>query len=334
MHLASAPSSTHTPTQPTAHDGAELLELLSKARITIRNAAAPIDSPDVFPSEAVEQLRNLGVLRAPLPPHDGGLGWGTVMACIPALGAALQILGNASLSVGRIYEAHVNALTLIDRFADVSLRETCSSAVQGGHLFALWVAPSAEPVRLLQAGPTLRLAGTKAFCTAAGHATRAVVTVVDERDLERMVVVDSTHAGITCDPTPQMHGMKNTSTKRVRFDLEISRTQLLGDAGDYLREPEFSVGAWRTSAVTAGGLRALVDETIRQLRSRMRHTDPHQSARIGDMLIKSETTALWATAVAQCIATPSLHEQDVMSFVNLGRAAIEQACMDVIPLVQ
>ena len=37
--------------------------------------------------------------------------------------------------------------------------------------------------------------------------------------------------------------------------------------GDYLREPDFSAGAWRGSAVASGGLRSLVDLAAETLRA-------------------------------------------------------------------
>jgi hypothetical protein len=87
--------------------------------------------------------------------------------------------------------------------------------------------------------------------------------------------------------------------------------------------------AWRTLAVTVGGLLALGDEAVRQLRAR--HTDPHQAARIGQMPIHCQTAANWIDAV------PTRHQGEPKHFVvdiNLARFAIERACLEVIPLVQ
>ncbi len=89
-----------------------------------------------------------------------------------------------------------------------------------------------------------------------------------------------------------------SSTNPVTFNCQVPAEYQVGTEGDYLREPDFPVGAWRTSAVTVGGLRALVDEAVRQLRERGRHTDTHQAARIGQMLIHCHTAAVWIDAVA------------------------------------
>jgi alkylation response protein AidB-like acyl-CoA dehydrogenase len=310
-------------------DSADMLGRLEQERSVIRDARD--GAPDAFPVEPIERLRALGLLTAPLPAHDGGLGWGTERDGMRPLGAALQMIGHSSLAVGRIYEAHVNAIALIDRYGDVAVRESAWSSVRDGLLFGLWVSPSATPVRLTRDGTELRILGLKGFCSAAGVAARAVVTTLDEGGCDQMVLVDATRVDTQVGNQPGLHGMRNTATRPVAFDMPIRALDLIGGPDDYLREPDFSAGAWRTSAVTAGGLRSLVEETIGRLRGRGRHRDPHQSARIGQMLIRCKAAAMWADAMAEQAA---LAPADLAAFVGLGRIAIEQACLEVIPLVQ
>lgn len=175
------------------------------------------------------------------------------------------------------------------------------------------------------------LGGQKAFCTAAGFATWAVITAQDKQNLEQMCLVETTPVEIDTGVGGLLHGMQSTSTKAATFNCEVPLEHRVGRVGDYLREPDFSAGAWRTSAVTVGGLLALVDEAVRQLRARGRHTDPHQAARIGQMLIHCQTAANWIDAV------PARHRREpkhLVGYINLARLAIERACLEVIPLVQ
>jgi hypothetical protein len=172
------------------------------------------------------------------------------------------------------------------------------------------------------------------MCTAAGIATRAVITALDDNNDERMILIDAAQAEIDTDATLTLHGMRSTSTKAVMLDCEVSAENSFGRPGDYLREPDFSVGAWRTSAVTVGGLHALVDETVRQLQARGQHADPHQAARIAQMLIKTHTAALWIRSATQRIVSHHDEHDGEVGYVNLARLAIEQACLEVIPLVQ
>ena len=310
-----------------------LRDLLAQADL-IRPAARAPETRDLFPAEAIRRLRDAGVLTAPLPRAEGGQGWGTDDARNATFRAALMVIGHASLTVGRIYEAHVNAIRLIHRYGQAPVREDAWADVRDGHLFALWVAPSAEPVRLHRGAGGWRVVGRKGFGSAAGFATRAVVTAIDAQDgAEHMVLIDAGQAGIS-DVSPAMHGMRGTATRPVSLDIPVSAEQCIGEGGDYLREPEFSAGAWRTTAVTAGGLQALVEETAGQLRARDRHRDPYQSARLGHLFILSQNAAMWAAAAAERVATPGIDAADLTAFVNLARIAVERACLEAIPLVQ
>jgi alkylation response protein AidB-like acyl-CoA dehydrogenase len=311
-----------------------LLDALSAEQDGMRAQTCRPENRERFPAEIVDRLRDIGALTAVLPPQDGGLGWGTCAAGMVALGEGLMRIGAGSLAVGRIYEAHVNAAALIQRFAAPALREAAWSDLRDGHLFALWVAPGGEKLRATRHGEALRLTGRKGVCTAAGIATRAVVTVWDEADDERMVLVDTALLEVEEGVALQLSGMRNTSTKPMQFDLDIGADQFIGTADDYLREPDFSAGAWRTSAVTAGGLRALVEEAIRQLRSRGRHSGPWQAARIGQMLIHARTAAMWTRTVAEHAARPDIAAADLTGIVALARVAVEQACLETIALVQ
>jgi alkylation response protein AidB-like acyl-CoA dehydrogenase len=312
-------------------DSAALIGILSGEQ-ALSYRAAP-DS-DQFPEDMMDLLRRSGFLAAPLLRSEGGLGWGTENRGIIPLCAALQVLGSRSLPVGRIYEAHVNALALVMRYGSSQVRATASAAVRRGNLFALWVAPSAHRVKVFRSGSVLRLSGRKAFCTAAGFAASVVITAQNEDDLEQMIIIDASLANVEPDSVTALHGMRSTSTKAVAFDCEVTPEQFVGKPGDYVREPDFSVGAWRTSAVTVGGLQALVDETIRQLQARDRHTDPHQAARIGQMLMKFHTAAMWVRSAAERSMSDRDEPQHLTAYVNLTRLAVEQACLEVVPLVQ
>lgn len=312
------------------HDSTMLLGALLKERDAMRH----MRTQDHFPSAEIDRLWQLGVMGAPLPIFEGGLGWGTEIAGTFSLRAALQTIGYANLSVGRIYEAHVNALALIFRYGDTRIQAAAADAVRDGHLFGLWVAPADKPVQMFRSGSTLRIVGRKAMCTAAGIATRAVVTALDDNNDERMILIDAAQAIVDTDSSHGLHGMRSTSTMAMMLDCAVPAERGFGEPGDYLREPDFSVGAWRTSAVTVGGLQALADETIRQLHSCGRDANPHQAARIAQMLIKTQTAALWIRSAAERIASQHDEHEGEVGYVNLVRLAIEQACLEVIPLVQ
>ena len=198
------------------------------------------------------------------------------MVCIgnadsPALFRLLHLLGYADLSVGRIFEAHVNAIELIRQYGTPRQVEAAALAVQAGDLFALWVTDApAQGVRLSR---ELVLAGEKWFCSAADSATQALITAQTEVGNQMLLVARAAGVRVT-NKGVKLAGMRAAATGSVDFSgVAVHEDALIGAAGDYLREPTFSNGAWRSSAVALGGLAALIDTAKRRaVRAR-----PHRS---------------------------------------------------------
>ena len=128
----------------------------------------------------------------------------------------------------------------------------------------------------------IRLDGGKVFCSAAGHATRALVTATDDAGNSHMLVLAlGTGERVRTLESP-LQGMRAAVTGAVDFTGCIADADAcLGQPGDYLREPDFSAGAWRGSAVAAGGLQSLVEQTKDQLQAASRIDNPHQLQRLG-----------------------------------------------------
>jgi alkylation response protein AidB-like acyl-CoA dehydrogenase len=295
--------------------------------------AIELDRTGGFPSVDLAALRQLGALAAPVPAGAGGLGMGTEPEGAAALCDALRLIGRASLSLGRIYEAHVNALRLITRFGSPAQARAAADDALAGHLFGLWVTdPPDAPLRLTPGGT---LDGAKFPCSAAGQATRALVTA-ELPDGETRMLVIALPAGERADLSGwDTHGMRATRSGRMTLTgLRAGADAVIGAAGDYLRQPDFSAGAWRASAVALGGLEALLAETRHQLAARQRADDPHQRARIGEALIAQETARLWIARAAQLGEANAGDAEDVANYVNLARIAAEMSCLDAIRLVQ
>jgi alkylation response protein AidB-like acyl-CoA dehydrogenase len=263
---------------------------------------------------------------------------GTEGSGAAALLALLRLIGGANLSLGRIFEGHVNALQLVARYGHAEqVRQVAADAAEG-HLFAVWVTEAADPVSLTGAPPRLQLRGSKHFCSAAALATRALITAAPEAGPPLMLLVALRAGAREAGARARLGGVETTGmrgcgTGAVDLSgLEVQESAIIGQPGDYLRQPTFSAGAWRASAVALGGLEALADATRRQLLARGRDTDPHQRARLGRILIDVETAALWIAKAAR-IAEADEHEAgDVAGYVNLARCAIEAACLDTMRL--
>ncbi len=292
--------------------------------------AIALDRTTAFPSADIALLRALGALSAPIPETLGGLGMGTEPAAALALMDTLRLLGRGNLSVGRLYEAHVNALRLIMRLGSPSLRRQAAEDALAGHLFGLWVtdAPN-DPLRLARDGT---LTGGKAPCSGAGHASRALITAASDGQTTLHVV--ALPPGTRADLSGwDAHGMRASLSGAM--DLTgLTAGPPLGQPGDYLRQPDFSAGAWRTSAVTLGGIEALVAELRAQLLARHRDQDPHQRARVGEALIAQETARLWVRRAALLGEANEGDAGDIANTINLARLAVEAAALEALRIVQ
>lgn len=293
--------------------------------------AAALDAAEEFPSVDIRLLRQLGLLAAPLPRALGGEGLGTEPDGAMPLMEVLRTLGRGNLAVGRLYEAHVNALQLIVVYGTEDQRTRAAADARSGQLFGLWVTDVPGRGLVLDRG---HLSGSKGPCSGAGQATRAVVTVITE-GATRMAVT-AVDGALAIEPARGMlQGMRACANGLVTFDgLPLPPESLLGGPGDYLREPYLSTGAWRTSAVTLGGLEALVAATGAQLRQKGHQDAPLQQDRFGRMLIAQETARLWTEAAADRAERWAGPVSDRVAYVNLARIAVETACLDAMRLAQ
>ncbi len=298
----------------------------------MQGRAAALDRDAAFPQAEIDRLRDAGALSLPLPVRAGCRDDGQT----DQLAAALIVTGRGNLSVGRIQEAHVNALHLIARYGSAEQWHDAMTDVQHGALFALWVTdpPQGGLGMRLQDG-FIRLSGAKQFCSAAGHATHAVVTAQEADGPVRLLILRlGGGERITALPSP-LQGMRAAVTGAVDFDgCTTPAASCLGLAGDYLREPDFSAGAWRGSAVALGGLIALLDLAVEQLGTSGRIGNPHTLARLGQATIARETARMWVRDAARIAEDPAAAAGHRVASVGLARIAVETACLDTMQWMQ
>jgi alkylation response protein AidB-like acyl-CoA dehydrogenase len=293
--------------------------------------AERLDRESAFPEDAIEALRKTGVLRSPLSRDLGGLGLGTTETGTAGVTTLLRSIGRANLSLGRIFEGHLNALRLITRYGTQAQIQGAAADAASGHLFAIWATEKPATRVVLDRGC---LKGRKAFASAAGFATRPLITVhvCGQGDCLALVELEPGQ-GVAGAPF-DLHGMRGTATAAVDFDgVEVPATAIIGAPGDYMRQPEISLGAWRALAVILGGLDALVDTLARALATQRSGPDPHQRARLGQALIARETASLW---VNRCgvLAEADDAGEDAANYVKLARVAVEQACNQAMQIAQ
>ena len=197
--------------------------------------------------------------------------------------------GRVDLPLGRLYEGHVDALQIVQRYGTDRQRERTIAVVAGGGAFGVWNADLAgEPLHVANG----RLTGGKSFASGAGILSHALITV-DADGGRQLLLLDLARTTPTIDRTVwRVAGMQRSETHVVRWhDAPVDADNLIGAPGDYVREPWFSGGALRFAAVQAGGIAALLDHTTRHLVAAGRADDPHQKGRLAALYGLAEAAA-------------------------------------------
>ena len=309
----------------------------------LRIDAAETDRDGAFPVASIEMLRAAGLLAAPLPQALGGLGLGEGARTSELL-ELLAHIGRGNLAVGRIYEGHVNALQLIERFGSAAQRERWAADACGGKLFGVWNTEAGDGVKLAaaQAGGWA-MAGSKTFATGTGHVARALVTGALEGAGWQMAIVPTDESRPREDRSFwKPLGMRATASFRADFSgLRLAGDALLGQPGDYYREPHFSGGAIRFAAVQQGGIEAIFDETRRFLGALGREGDPYQRVRLGEMALLVEGGRLWLQGAAMHASPPAVgdacdaeHAGRVVAYAHMMRSSIEANALRVMQLAE
>ncbi|GAB6968806.1 acyl-CoA dehydrogenase family protein [Komagataeibacter kakiaceti JCM 25156] len=311
-------------------------EALSACRAELEEEASANDAQALFPVSGLSRLRQLGVLSAVLPRTHGGWGFGTEPHGASGLLHLLRLTGQGSLSLGRIVEGHVNAIRLIACYGTPTQLARAAEDVHDGALFGVWVTEGSAPLRMDWSGDSIILQGRKILASGAFHVTRALVTARARDDTVRMLLVPL-EAGHAAYPSMDgIAGMRGAGTGNHDFNgVILPADGVIGQPGDYLRQPEFSAGAWRAMAVALGGIERLTALLRGQLAERGRAGSPAQQVRIGTALIAAETALLWTRRAALIASWQTQQDAgDITATVNLARHAVERAGLDVMEVVQ
>lgn len=279
--------------------------------------AAERDRDGRFPDRAFGGLKQLGLLGQPPLRGDGAA----------VLFRILAAVGQGNLSVGRIFEGHVNALFLVHLFGSAAQRQRYQMTASGGGLFGVWNTDMpGDPVVL----DGTRLKGKKNFASGIDGLSHAVITAAAPEG-RLMIVVPV--AGLPVDRS-WWHplGMRASGSHIVSFDnVAVEQDHILGGPDDYIKEPWFSAGAIRFAAVHVGGMHAVLDAAVAHLRQTKRLDDPHQRHRVGQMALNVEAGYAWLDRAATFWAKrKQAPDSPIVPVANAARLAIERAALDVL----
>ena len=177
------------------------------------------------------------------------------------------------------------------------------------------------------------LGGAKRFASGLGLVRHAVVAINGEQGV--LLALAPANDPSRCDPSGwNVSGMRATRSGRYDFTGgELADDAVLGELGDYSREPHFEGGIWRYCAAHCGGAEALFAHFREALQERGRIEDPHQFDRIATGAIALETMRLWLWRAARAVETRDA-KPNTATLSLLARQVTEDNCRTVLALVE
>jgi alkylation response protein AidB-like acyl-CoA dehydrogenase len=278
-------------------------------------------------------FRRSGLAMSAFPEPLGGCG-----LCDDArqleLCTLLRLMGAGDLSIARLFEGHVNAVALVERYGTPSQLQALAADVASGALSAVWGADDESGLRIAGDQLPAVLVGRKILASGAGLVTRPVVTARG-MDGQFMVLLKLAPEHPVDLRGWQPNGMRSTATGSVAFSgIEITDQEIVGGADDFTRQPTFSGGAWRFCAVQLGAVERLVDLFRAELVARGRHEDSFQLQRVAHGAAAARTARFWVEAAARRLGDADDDAEAVVAFANLTRMVTERCALDVMELVQ
>lgn len=299
--------------------------LSASVAATISGEAAARDADGAFPAASFQALREAGLLSATLPVSLGG--WGLDGAAALPL---LRQIGRASLPVGRVFEGHINALRLIVRYGSPTQVGRAARDTHAGELFGVWNTEDEPGLRLVTGPDGLTLTGSKTFASGLGHVTRPLLPAEGEGGRVMVLLPTEREEGVPDLRFWQPLGMRATVSGRVDYTgARVDPEDVIGQLGDYYRQPEFGGGALRFLAVQLGGADAVVASVRSVLRGLGRAGDDVQRLRFAEVAVGLES-AWQLTHEAQRrldALPPDADPGPVLAYVALARTAAEDACL-------
>lgn len=243
---------------------------------------------------------------------------------------ALMQVGAANLSVGRLWEGHINALRLIRLYGSSELKSSVMHRIAGEGLLGVWGADSKVPVT--RNGDSLK--GRKTFASGLGTVTHAIVTVNSGADV-RLALVNVTDAARADPAMWNMQGMQATASGGYDLeDMPEGKIEWIGAPGDYLREPHFVGGVWRIAALQAGAAAGLMDVAATELRAAERIQAEAQKARLMTVLMRIWAGMALTERAAGATIDREIDHDDIVATSIAARLFTEEVGLDAIRAVE
>ena len=260
-------------------------------------------------SQLISRLRSLVAEELPLP------GAGST----PLRHQRLMEIGREDLALARLAEAHWDAVAILAE---------AGRSPEANLLYGVWASEKAGGALELRSRTSgMTVTGSKMFCSGAGLADRALITVGVPKSLLVDVDLRRNAANIRFDGTGwKTKAFCETNTSNATFeDAIVSGADVIGDPGWYVDRPGFWHGACGPAACWAGGAIGLIDFAMLQKRG-----DAHTLAHLGAMYASQWGLGSYLDRAGQEIdADPTNVSEAEIRALSL-RHLIEQLCTDVL----
>jgi hypothetical protein len=284
-------------------------------------ADAPLlDRAPAFPTAAFAALAEAGVMAG-----DLAFGWQLEL---------VRTVAAADGSVARILDGHLNAverLRLLGSPDDPVIADELAAIAAGELWLGLWgadpIAGEGAPATLRGDRGSLRLSGSKVFCSGAGGVHRAAILARPQTGAGPpwLVYVDLSEGARVDRGWYRGAGMRASESHRVEFD-GARVIAVLGEPGELSHEPWFSRDAIRTAASWAGMADTAVAGALDALASKPRSGELEALA-VGRMLTAQQTIDHWLARAAVDADEAPLRLVDTS--IHL-RDAIAQAALTIL----
>lgn len=296
-------------------------------------AAESADATAAVDADLWEMFNQSGLAMAAFPEAHGGAGLGEGDRLIELL-KILSVIGAGDLSIARLVEGHINAVSLVVRYGNAEQIASLAASVADGALTGVWGADDAAGLKIRTEDGRTQLVGRKILASGAGTVTRPIVTAMaNDGQVMCLLDLDANHP---VDLSGwQAQGMRSTATGAIDLTgIPIGLAEIVGSAGDFMRQPHFSGGAWRFCAAHLGAMEKLVELFRDHLVSRKRGDDPYQLQRMAQCVAAAKTARFWIEEAARRLGAEDHEPASVVSFVNLTRMVTERSALDVMEAVQ
>ncbi|MFC8824260.1 acyl-CoA dehydrogenase family protein [Streptomyces sp. NPDC057137] len=218
-------------------------DIVDEARAVARRCLAPRaadhDRAATFPSDNIADLHEAGLLGLLVPTEYGGTG-----ADLTAWGLAVAELAEACGSTALIFAMHSGAARLLAADATdnpVAQRVLKEITTEGRLLSWGFSEPGTggnilnPQLRATADGDEVRLRGTKAFCTGAGHADYYLINAhsgeTEFRRSQTMALIPAAQEGLAVKETWDAMGMRANSANTLLLDCRVPATHCVGGPG-------------------------------------------------------------------------------------------------------